>query len=482
MNPFRLLAVYGALAALALADVQKPPPPGVPREVKLVEPVEKTLGNGLRVVVIERPGVPLLSVRLMIESGAEMDPPELAGLGSMTAALLTRGTAKRSATQIAEDIEALGGAIDAETGWDATSVKLGVLSNQAPAALEIFADVVRAPAFAAEEVKRLRRETLDDLRVILEEPRTVALAAAQRAALGSTSYAHPRVGTLGSVARIQRDTVAKLHAVHYRPANAILIFAGNLTAADGFGWAERFFGDWKNPADPLPERRTGEMPQHPRVVAIDLPNAGQAAVVLAKLGIARDSKDFISGLVANGVLGNGYTSRLNLEIRIKRGLSYGAKSNLLALAQPGPFVAQAQTKNSAAVEVAQLMRQELDRLGADPVAPVELTPRVSTLTGDFSRELETNEGFAKAVGELAVHRRPLAELNAFARDARAVQPEAIQEFARTHLQSAEMSLVIAGRLESFRAALDREFKDAEIIAQKELDLDSPTLRTAKSAR
>ena len=458
------------------ADVQPPPAPGEPREVKFAEPEEKTLGNGLRVVVVERRGLPLVSVNLLIKSGAEVDPPEFAGLASMTAALLTRGTAQRSAPKIAADIEALGAQIETEAGWDATSVSLAVLASNAPAALDILADVVRAPVFAKEEVERARLETLDDLRVALEEPRTVALAAAQRAIFGAGPYAHPRGGTPGSVARIGREALAQLHGTHYRPANAVLVFAGELTAAQGFEWAEKVFGDWKNPADPLPPRRSGEAAPKPRVIVIDMPNAGQAAVVVARPGITRDAPDYIAGLAANGILGNGYTSRLNVEIRIKRGLTYGAKSVLHALTQPGPFLAYAQTKNTAALEVSRLMREQLDSLAAAPVSAEEMTPRVSTLTGDYSRGLETNEGFAKVVGELAVHGRPFSDINAFMRDARAVHPDAIQQFAREHFRSAETSLVIAGRLKDFRKALGDAFKNAEIIPQRELDLDAPALR------
>jgi zinc protease len=178
------------------------------------------LENGLRVIVVARPGLPVLSADLLIKSGAEVDPPELAGLASLTATLLTRGTAQRSATKIAEDIEALGAQIDATADWDATTVGLSALSSQAPAALEILADVVRNPAFAKDEIERARRETLDALRVAYEEPRTIALAAAQRAIFGTGAYAHMRSGTLASIARAQRESIVQLHALHYRPGNA----------------------------------------------------------------------------------------------------------------------------------------------------------------------------------------------------------------------------------------------------------------------
>jgi len=459
-----------------------PPEPGVPREVSFATPADQTLPNGLRVITVSRPGLPLLSAHLLISSGAEADPPERAGLASVTASLLTRGTATRTAVQIAEQIEALGGEIEAEATWDRTAVKLNVLSAQAEPALEILADVVRAPTFLAEEIERIRREALDELRVSLEEPRTVALAAAQRAIFGSAPYAHPRTGTLASLPRITRDDVAPFHAVHFRPGNAVLIFVGALTPEQGVAWAGKFFGDWTDPANPHPARAPAGSEEKPRVIVIDMPNAGQAAVVVAKRGIARSSADYLPGLVTNAILGNGYTSRLNAEIRIKRGLSYGAKSGLTALAEPGPFYAFAQTKNSAAVEVAGLIRAELERLARDPVPADELLPRVSTLTGDYTRGLETNAGIAAVLGELAIHRRPLTELATFTRDARAVPAEAIAAFAHGHLASSATTVVIAGRLKDFHAALKSAFPAAEIIAQKDLDLDTAALRGSEPAR
>src|SRR5262249_18519947 len=155
-------------------------------------------------------------------------------------------------------------------------------------------DVVRNAAFTKDEVERARRETLDELRVAYEEPRTVALAAAERAIFGAGAYGHPRSGTPASIARIRREALAQLHRTYYRPANAVLVFAGNPTADDGFGWAEKNFGDWKNPPEALPARPAEAAPTAPRIVVIDMPNAGQAAVVMAKPGIKRDAPDYIA--------------------------------------------------------------------------------------------------------------------------------------------------------------------------------------------
>src|SRR6266576_3244435 len=146
-----------ALCVFAQAPQATPPPPQPPRMVQFPKPVEKTLPNGLRVVVVQRSEMPLVSAQLLIKSGGEVDPADLSGVADMTGALLTRGTTTRSATQIAEAIEALGGSINSGAGWDSSAVSVDVMSSRIGAAMEIFADVVRNPGFKDEEIDRLRR-------------------------------------------------------------------------------------------------------------------------------------------------------------------------------------------------------------------------------------------------------------------------------------------------------------------------------------
>ena len=477
-----LLLFAGAVALAGDDGITAPPPPGEPRAIRLPEPAEKTLANGLRVIVVERKGLPILSAQLVIRSGGEVDPAGGAGAMEMTAALLMRGAGKRSAPQLAQAVEALGATIETGAGWDATSAKLTIMSAHATAGLEILSDVVRRPAFAATEIERLRAETLDELRVRMEEPGTVAKAAAARVIFGAGPYGHMLGGTPKSVARITRVQIAKLHATYFRPDNALFVVVGDASAAQAFAWAEQFFGDWKKPESPLPALPEVQAPAKPRVVIIDMPNAGQAAVVVGKSAIPRKAPDYNPGVVASAVLGGGYSARLNAEIRVKRGLTYGASSDLGARRQAGAFTAVAQTKNSAGPEVATLMRAELDRLGAEPVTSEELTPRTSTLTGEYGRSLETNDGLAARLAGWAVQDVPLSTLNAFVPDVLAVKPDAVQKFAREHLRGADTSVVIAGNAESMRAALRERFKDAEIIPQKSLDLDSAGLGAAKGAK
>src|SRR2546427_11218772 len=240
-----------ASSALAQTPQATPPPPAPPRSVQFPKPVEKTLPNGLRVIVVQRSQMPLVTAQVLIKSGGEVDSSDLAGTADMTASLLTRGTTTRSATQIAEAIEALGGSIGSGGGWDASTITTSVMSSRIDPALAILSDVVRNPAFKDEEIERLRRQSLINLRVALGTPGSIARFVAARVVFRGAPYGHPLSGTPESVPRIKREEIVRLHDMYYRPDNAILVIGGDITPKDGFALAQKYFGDWAKPSTPL---------------------------------------------------------------------------------------------------------------------------------------------------------------------------------------------------------------------------------------
>ncbi|MGH9933441.1 MAG: M16 family metallopeptidase [Pyrinomonadaceae bacterium] len=454
-----------------------PPPPAAPRSVRFPKPVERTLANGLRVIVIDRPGAPLVTAQLVIKNGGEVDPPELAGLGNMLADLVTKGTVKRSATQIAEEIEALGGSLYSSARWDSTRIGVDVMSSKIAPAVDILADVVRRPTFKNEEIDRLRQQTLDDLTVELGEPGSIARYVASRVVFGDAPYGQPLAGTTETITRISRDDFPKYHRRWYRPDNAILVLGGDIRANNAFALAERYFGDWKKPAEPLPALPVPKSVANagPRVVVVDKPDAGQAAVLVARTGIERSNPDYFRGLVANSVL-SGYSGRLNQEIRIKRGLSYGAGSQLDTRRNVGPFVASAQTKNQSAAQVADLLLGEVSRLATAAVPGDELNPRKAVVVGNFARNLETSGGLVAQVASLAVYGISFSEINRYIGNVQGITASDVQGFAGSHLDAKTTSIVIVGNAKEFLAELRQKYPQVEVIPMAELDLNSALLR------
>ena len=458
----------------AIGGVDTAPPPAAPHAVSFTHPKETKLNNGLRLIVAERPNLPLLAVELIIRSGAEADANDLAGTASLTGSLLTKGTEKMSAPQIASAIESLGGTIFSSGVLDSSNAGVLVISSKAEAALPILADIALHPAFKQEEIDRLKKQSLDGLRVALQQPGSVASYVTGRVVYGDGEYGHAAGGTPETLPAIQRADIVKFYQTYYRPDNATLIFSGNVTFEQGKEYAQRFFSDWKTDQAMVSPISTTTGTWKPTSVVVDMPGAGQASVSLTKPAIKRDSPDYYSGLVANATLGNRFTSRLNREIRIKRGLSYGARSLLDARRDAGAFTASAQTKNESAAEVALLLQGELKRMKTDPVQGDELKSRQALLTGNYARSLETDLGFASQIAGLAVFNLALETLDKFIPAINAVTTKDVTTFADKYLATPS-SLVIVGKASAFSDPLKKDFPETRVIAQTDLDLNRADL-------
>ena len=474
------------LALPLLAQQVAAPPPAPPREAKLPQPVEKRLANGLRVIVVPKHDIPLVAARLLVKAGAAADPAGRDGLAELTATVLTKGTKTRTAEQIARGVEALGATLAADADWDATSIDLSVMSSNLPKAMEYVADVARNATVAKEELERERAQAIDALQVELTEPRPLATVVANRLVFGDTPYGHNLGGLPSTLAKITRADLVKFHAAHYRPDNAVLLLAGDIRAEDAFRLAETQFGKWTNVgrASARPASSHGRAEARPtsgpRVVVIDMPESGQAAVVIARRGIRRTDPAYMQALVANSILGGGYSSRLNQEIRIRRGLSYGAGSSFDPRADVGPFRAATQTKHESAAEVAGIITAEMGRLGSSDVLDAELTPRKAVLIGEFAQSLETTSGIVNRLSALALHDLPLADINRFISGVQSVTAAEVRKFASTQLGPNDVNIVVAGDARQFLEPLRKQFGEVEVIPVAELDLASPTLRVRKA--
>ncbi|HET8745083.1 MAG TPA: pitrilysin family protein [Ramlibacter sp.] len=472
-----LIAAACAAPAGAADFPTTPPPPGPAPALHIPTPVRQTLANGLEVVSVRRAGLPLVTARLLIRRGGEMDPPGRAGLASLTAGLLTKGAAGRSAPELAAAAEALGGSLDAFGGWDESGVGITVTTPKLDDALGLLADVVRRPTLAQDELDRARTQALDDLQLTLSRPTALASLAASRAVFGDGAYGHSRGGTPASLKQVTRADVQQLHRALYRPDNAVLVLTGDVTPAQALALAQARFGDWTRPAAPLPAapaaRGHGDLPA---VLVIDQPGGGQAGVVAAHAAPSRRDAGYYVGTVANAVLGGSYSARLNEEIRIKRGLSYGASSSFDPRRDGGLWLASAQTKNPSAIQVVGLMQGEFDRLGSTPVAADELAARKATLVGAYGRSLETTAGLAREVGELAVYGVDLAEVGHYVSAVEAVTPAQIQAYAASQLGRDGRHVVVVGDAAQFGAELRKAYPAAGQVGKDALDLDSADLR------
>ena len=254
------------------------------------------------------------------------------------------------------------------------------------------------------------------------------------------------------------------YARTFRPDNAVLILTGDITPEQGFAVAEQSFGDWTHPVAPLPAPSVQPAPARPRVVVIDLPGTGQAAVLEAAPSIARTDPRFYAAEVASAVLGGGFSARLNEELRIKRGLSYGAGSNIDEFRETGLFLAAAQTKNASAPEVARLMRAEIAGLRSAPIGKPELDAREAAVVGEFGRSVATSSGLANQIAaNYALYGLAADEIGRFTERTDAVSAQDAQAAAAGAIDADHTSIVIAGDAKTFIDDLRKTYPDVQVI-------------------
>ena len=439
---------------------------------------ERRLANGMRVVVARSTALPIASAFMVFGGGTAADPAARPGVATMMTTLIDNGAAGMTAPQIAARVESLGAQIGGNANNDSSTAFVAAPTATIDEAGALLAQIVRAPAFAQDELERERRRALDRLRVSMRDPSFVSQRVASRAVYGDAPYGAPSGGTPASLAALTRDDLTAYHANWWRPDNATLIITGALDAEAGFALAERMFGDWAAPDRPIPElpaNRAGEAPA-PRVIVVDNPDSDQSAVSVVMRGISRSDPDYYPLVLANSALGGSSTARLFQEVRVRRALSYGANSGLPSYRDEGMLVATAQTRNNAAPEVAQVMLAEISRLTREPLAEDVLQKRRTLLAGSFGRQVETTLGLGDFLAGLAVQGLPMSEYGRYLSSIEAVTPAQVAASVAAEIDPARASIVIVGRASEFLEALRALYPNVEVIPFAELDLGTARLR------
>lgn len=375
-----LLIVLGAAAVAAAQDRATPGQAlGVRRE----------LPNGLVWLFSEQRSLPLVSVNLLIKGGVLRDPAGKAGLANLTALLLTQGTKKRSATQIAQEADFLGAKLGASGSDDSAAVSLTVLKKDLEPGLDLLKDIVLNPAFSKEEIKRKVAQLKASFTTDEDEPGIVASRAFHRQLFGKNPYAHPPKGTPEGLNAIDQKDLVDFHGKFYRPNNTIVTIVGDLSLEEAEGWITKIFGDWK--AAPLPELNVPPPPQLQSIEKIIIDkNITQANIIWGHLGISRRNPDFYALQVLNYILGGGgFSSRLLSTIREERGLVYSVGSSFDAGLEPGAFTIDLETKNQSAGEAVGQVIREVDQVRTQKVSAAELEEAKSYLIGSFPSKMDS---------------------------------------------------------------------------------------------
>jgi zinc protease len=440
----------------------------------------RILSNGLQVIVIERRSLPLITLRLAAKAGAEADPPDGSGTAQMVSALLNQGTGRRSALEIAEAVDRIGGSLDTGAEWDSSYADLRVLSDQAETAFDLLADMVMNPTFASSEVERKRRQMLSALEVAHDDPNYLADAAIDCVIFAGTSYGHPQDGTLESVRRLSPGDLRAFHGEYYRPSNALLAVVGDITKQRAEELSEKYFGTWKGSGVGIAPPPSGVLPEKQRqVLVINKPDAVQTEIRIANPGIPRASADYYALTVANQILGGPATNRLFSALRTRRGLTYGASSELDCRRSAGSWEAKTFTRTEETVKTLDVVLDQMSRLRAEVPGVQEFSTAQSYLTGHLALQFESSESVATQMLELKVHGLSLDYWNHFPSEIQKLTPEMAGGTLRHYLDPERAVIVLVGNAQGFARDL-KKLGRVRVIPLAKVDFASPTLERPSS--
>lgn len=482
MPAFRKLppAVGEIRAVKPEGEREAPPGPGMSPEVSSPEIVESTLSNGIGVVAVQTGDVPIASMTVLLGGGSKVDPRAKAGLAQMAAGLASTGTADMTEEQIAAHFESLGASFGGGASSDGSSFTLSAPVANLEKAGEVAASIIRGATFPEAAFERDRKRTIDGLQVSLKDPGALARFVARTAMYGDAPYGTQGGGTPESLAALTRDDLVQYRAANWHPDNAQIIVSGGIDPESAVALAERMFGDWtvESVAAPAPANPAGDA-QPVRTIVVDMPDAGQAAVIAAVRAPNRASADYYPLTLANSVLGGGSSGRLFEEVRTKRSLSYGAYSGFSSRADDSILTASAQTKNETADEVAQLFLDEFARLGSEAFSDDLLERRRLYLSGGYSRSLETSSGFNAIVASLLQQGIGPEEAAQYAARLDAVDAASANAAAESYVDPDKATIVIVGNAAEFLEDVRAIRPDVEVISAEALDLSSTGLRKAE---
>jgi zinc protease len=440
---FLLLSVSGSHSIVLAQEIELPP-------------IEKTtLDNGLKVIVIQHHELPVVAFRLVLKSGAAFDPSGKAGLADLTAGLLRKGTKTRTATQIAEQIDFVGGSLGAGSGRDATYANCKVLTKHFDVGLDLLSDIILNPAFADEEIERLRKQTLAAIKQQKDNPGAVADEKYEKFLFGDHPYGRPSEGTETSVAALTRDDIVSFHQDYYVPNNAVLAVVGDVKPKEAINKVKAKFSQWQGAQFAAPGYEQPPAVKGHQILLVDKPDLTQTYIRVGHLGVKRDNPDYFPVKVMNYILGGGwFASRLVDEVRSKRGLTYGIKCGFDFNKLKGAFTVETFTQNDSTAAAISAILEEIQKIQTQGVTDKELADTKSFYTGYFPLQLETPSQIASQVLGVELHDLGEDYLKDYRKNINAVTKEDVQGAAQKYLDSKNLKLVVVSKADDVKASLE----------------------------
>jgi predicted Zn-dependent peptidase len=414
-----------------------------------------TLKNGLTLLLMEQHEVPIISFHTIVKSGSLADPAGKEGLASLVAGLLRKGTKTRSADQVSAELDFIGGLFGAGATYDYSNSVAEFVKKDINKGLELVADILLNPTFPPEEVTKLIKQRVDGLRAAKDQASEVIGAYYEAYLYGNHPYGRPDDGDEKSVAAITRDDVVKHYQTYYVPSHTIIAVVGDFNTAEMERMLTEKFGAWQGKQAPMVKLAAPTAFQGKKLLLVDKPDSTQTFFQIGNLGVARTNTDRIQIQVINTLFGGRFTSRLNTALRIKSGLTYGARSSFTQRKQEGPFAIFTYTQNESTERAIDMALSELRLLHEKGISEEELKSAKEYLKGQFPPTIETSDQLATLIAQLEFYGLDAAEINDYYAKVDSMTMADAQRIIKQYFPLENLVFVLIGKADDIQAVVKK---------------------------
>jgi zinc protease len=423
-------------------------------------PVPKVfaLKNGLTVYTVTDTSLPLLSVMLTTRAGSENNTFAKAGLAGLTASALTEATTTLDREQLVTAEERIGTRLFANASMDGAKATFTTTSNHTNEAMSLLADVVQHPAFAQQDLDRLRDARSQGIPSIGDAPMSIAMQLGPPLLYGEQPYGLSQSGTQASLKAITRDDVVAFYNGHYGPKDSALTFVGDISEAQARELAERYFGAWKGSVDGPVSLPAPPPPPSRHVVLVDKRGASQSGLFAVGLGLPIRTPDLQRIEVMNYTLGGGFNSRINMNLREQHGYTYGAQSQYAFYRAGGRFSAGGPVRADATGAAAKELVSEMARFAGNPPTDAEVNEAKEFRIRSLPAMFEATSDMASTISSLYLYGRPVDYYSTLPERYRSITAEEIAHTARQDLHPDNLILIVVGD----RTKIEQGLRDADL--------------------
>ncbi len=420
---------------------------------------QHTLRNGLQLLIIERHDLPKVYLRIGMNCGAKSEPPEKCGLTEILAATLKKGTETRNYSQIIDQIDFVGGDLDAVANEDFFFVFGEFLKEYLDLGLELMADLILNPTFPSAELQKERQRMIANLENEKSSPHFLAARRMDKALY----FPHPyyRHKTEQTLQQLERDDLVRFHSDYFVPKDSFLVMAGDITEPDAIDRAEKYLGAWQD--HPMPRIPfESPLPAHGRkIYLVDRPGSAQSNLLLGNLLFSRNHPDFIKMMVMNKILGGSATGRLFMHLREEKGFTYSAFSMMQTQKETGSWQANAEVRTEVTAPALEAFFEQFNKIKTEEVSEDDLANTKRFLIGIFPLQNESPSSIAALSMRQKLYELPANYWNEYLENIGKVSRRDILQIARQYIQEDVMSLVVVGDAEKIESKL-RPFGDLEV--------------------